>query len=47
MDELRKKNEGINHIVADGDKYSRIDYEMIEKQGYETDTFPTQEKVKF
>lgn len=36
MDELRKKNEGINHIVADGDKYSRIDYEMIEKQGYET-----------
>lgn len=36
MDELRKKNEGINHIVADGDKYSRIDYEMVEKQGYET-----------
>lgn len=36
MDELRKKNEGINHIVADSDKYSRIDYEMIEKQGYET-----------
>lgn len=36
MDELRKKNRGINHIVADGDKYSRIDYEMIEKQGYET-----------
>ena len=36
MDELRKKNKGINHIVADGDKYSRIDYEMIEKQGYET-----------
>ena len=35
MDELRKKNEGINHIVADGDKYSRIDYKMIEKQGYE------------
>lgn len=36
MDELLKKNKGINHIVADGDKYSRIDYEMIEKQGYET-----------
>lgn len=36
MDELRKKNRGINHIVSDGDKYSRIDYEMIEKQGYET-----------
>lgn len=36
MDELHKKNEGINHIVADSDKYSRIDYEMIEKQGYET-----------
>lgn len=36
MDELRKKNEGINHIVADSDKYSKIDYEMIEKQGYET-----------
>ena len=36
MDELRKKNKGINHIVADGDKYSRIDYEMVEKQGYET-----------
>ena len=36
MDELRKKNKGINHIVADGDKYSEIDYEMIEKQGYET-----------
>lgn len=36
MDELRKKNKGINHIIADGDKYSRIDYEMIEKQGYET-----------
>ena len=36
MDVLRKKNEGINHIVADSDKYSRIDYEMIEKQGYET-----------
>lgn len=36
MDELRKKNKGINYIVADGDKYSRIDYEMIEKQGYET-----------
>ena len=35
MDELRKKNKGINYIVADGDKYSRIDYEMIEKQGYE------------
>lgn len=36
MDELRKKNKGINYIVADGDKYSRIDYEMIEKKGYET-----------
>ena len=36
MDELRKKNERINHIVADGDKYSKINYEMIEKQGYET-----------
>lgn len=36
MDELRKKNEGINYIVADGDKYSKINYEMIEKQGYET-----------
>ena len=36
MDELRKKNRGINHNVADGDKYSRIDYEIIEKQGYET-----------
>lgn len=36
MDELRKKNKGINYIVADGNKYSRIDYEMIEKQNYET-----------
>lgn len=36
MDELRKKNKGINHIIADGDRYSRIDYEMIEKQGYKT-----------
>ena len=36
MDELYKKNKGIDHIVVDSDKYSRIDYEMIEKQGYET-----------
>ena len=36
MDELSKKNKGINYIIADGDKYSRIDYEIIEKQGYET-----------
>lgn len=36
MDELHKKNKGINHIVVNGDKYSEIDYEMIEKQGYET-----------
>lgn len=35
MDELYKKNKGINHIVVNGDKYSEIDYEMIEKQGYE------------
>lgn len=36
MDELYKENKGINHIVINGDKYSKIDYEMIEKQGYET-----------
>lgn len=36
MDELHKKNKGINHIIVNGDKYSEIDYEMIEKQGYET-----------
>lgn len=36
MDELRKKNKGINYIIAEGDKYSRIDYETIEKQDYET-----------
>ena len=36
MDELYKKNKEINHIVVNGDKYSEIDYEMIEKQGYET-----------
>lgn len=36
MDELYKENKGINHIVVNGDKYSEIDYEMIEKQGYET-----------
>jgi hypothetical protein len=35
MDELYKKNKGINHIFVNGDKYSEIDYEMIEKQGYE------------
>lgn len=35
MDELYKENKGINHIVVNGDKYSEIDYEMIEKQGYE------------
>ena len=39
MDELykeNKENKEINHIVVNGDKYSEIDYEMIEKQGYET-----------
>ena len=36
MDELRKKNKGINYIIADSDQYSKIDYEMIEKQDYET-----------
>lgn len=36
MNELHIKNRGINHIVANDDKYSKIDYEMIEKQGYET-----------
>lgn len=36
MDELHKMNKGINHIIVNGDKYSEIDYEMIEKQGYET-----------
>lgn len=36
MDELYKENKGINHIVVNGNKYSEIDYEMIEKQGYET-----------
>ena len=36
MDELHKKNKEINHIIVNGDKYSEIDYEMIEKQGYET-----------
>ena len=36
MDELYKENKEINHIVVNGDKYSDIDYEMIEKQGYET-----------
>ena len=36
MDELYKENKEINHIVVNGDKYSEIDYEMIEKQGYET-----------
>lgn len=52
MDELHKKNEGINYIIADGDKYSRIDYEMIEKQGYETvliddaESFEVDEKGK-
>lgn len=52
MDELRKKNEGINYIVADGDKYSKINYEMIEKQGYETvliddaESFEIDEKEK-
>lgn len=36
MNELHIKNRGINHIVADSDQYSKIDYETIEKQGYET-----------
>ena len=36
MDELFKKNKGINHIVAYSDQYSKIDYETIEKQGYKT-----------
>ena len=36
MNELHIKNRGIDHIVADGDEYSKIDYKMIEKQGYET-----------
>lgn len=36
MNELHIKNRGINHIVADGDKYSKIDYKMIESRGYET-----------
>lgn len=36
MDELYKENKGINHIVINGDKYSKIDYEIIEKQGYKT-----------
>ena len=36
MDELYKENKEINHIVVNGDKYSEIDYEIIEKQGYET-----------
>jgi hypothetical protein len=35
MNELHIKNRGINHIVADSDQYSKIDYETIEKQGYE------------
>ena len=29
-------NKEINCIIVDGDKYSKIDYEMIEKQSYET-----------
>ena len=33
---LHIKNRGIDHIVADGDEYSKIDYEMMERQGYET-----------
>lgn len=36
MDERSKMNKEINRIIVDGDKYSKIDYEMIEKQGYET-----------
>ena len=36
MNELHIKNRGIDHIVADGDEYSKIDYEMMERQGYET-----------
>lgn len=36
MDERSKMNKEINCIIVDGDKYSKIDYEMIEKQSYET-----------
>ena len=36
MDELHKKNRGIDYIVADSDKYSKIDYKMIESQEYKT-----------
>lgn len=36
MNELHKENKEINHIVVNGDEYSKIDYEMIEKQGHET-----------
>ena len=36
MDERSKLNKEINRIIVDGDKYSKIDYEMIEKQGYKT-----------
>lgn len=52
MDELRKNNKGINHIVVNGNKYSEIDYEMIEKQGYKTvliddaESFEVDEKGK-
>lgn len=36
MNELHIKNRGVDHIVVNGDEYSKIDYEMMERQGYET-----------
>ena len=36
MDELYKENKEVNHIIVDRDRYSKIDYEMIQKQGYKT-----------
>ena len=36
MDELHKKNKGINHIIVNGDKYAEIDYEenfIIDEKG--------------
>lgn len=35
-DELYKENKEVNHIVVNRDIYSKIDYEMIQKQGYQT-----------
>lgn len=36
MDELYKKNKKVNHIIVNSDRYSKLDYEMIQNQGYKT-----------